>query len=92
MCRRPSAVSLSRWWQPECWSVMDMSSSVSRGDVEAMQIPEATPMLEFDACIVHQRWEVYVSYLDLYVIFLLNRVAYVPWDYLVPILYRELND
>lgn len=89
--RRPLTASPPRWWQPEFRPVVDRSSPVSGDDVEAMHFPEATPMLKPDACIVHRRWVVYVSSLDFFVIFILVRVAYVPWDCLVPSLYLELN-
>jgi hypothetical protein len=88
--RRPLAVSSSCWWQPERRLVGDKLSSVSGGDLEAASLLEATPVQKTDAWIALQRWVVYVSLLDLIVIFIFCCVASVFLDFYVQLLYCDL--
>lgn len=58
--------------------------SVSGGDVEAT--PETTHVLEFGAWLAHRWWEAHVSFMDIYVNFLLeDRDVFSSMEFNVPI-------
>lgn len=92
MRRRPSAMQPLCWWQPERRLGVVKHSPVSGGVVEAFWEPLATPVLKTNTWLSHQLWGLHVYLLDFFVIFLLDRVAFVLRGCYAPTLYLELNE